>query len=485
VASQTRKITFDTAALFSGKIVGLLLGMVRLNYLATFLGVANFGILNFALYFCSLFQVLFDLGMSQVLTRDLARDLSASRRLVGRVMILKTLVVGAAGALVGLIGIASHFDRVTNWAILLTTVVFAINSLAQTMLGAFQAHRKMTIVSIYNILNDLTLSVLIILLVGNYPYVALVLALTILVALANLLFLFVMYYRQVGMPEFGAVGGMWREFVGSSIPVAVSSFGISMYMYIGPTMLKYVRGNEEVGIFTAGYKLVSIIALIPTTVSQVVYPIFSDFYANAREKLGKALADSFRIIEALALPIAAGTAILAPRIFALLFPPAYQAGIPVLQLMIVGIVIGHANWILYAFLLAVDRQRFSMTLSACVAVFVAASAFLFVPAHGYMALPFIALATDAVIFVAQMVYLRRIGYGEIGLASALKPAGAAAVMAAAVWFGAALPLFVLVAAGALVYAAALLLLGGLGEQEREVIRKLLARAKARTPGGPA
>ena len=60
--SQTKKITLDTASLFFGKILGMLIGMVRLNYQARYLGVANFGILNFALYFCSLFQILFDLG---------------------------------------------------------------------------------------------------------------------------------------------------------------------------------------------------------------------------------------------------------------------------------------------------------------------------------------------------------------------------------------------------------------------------------------
>jgi len=72
MASQTKKIAFDTAALLSGKAIGLILGIVRLNYLTTYLGVEGFGILNFALYFSSLFQVLFDIGVAQTTIREIA-----------------------------------------------------------------------------------------------------------------------------------------------------------------------------------------------------------------------------------------------------------------------------------------------------------------------------------------------------------------------------------------------------------------------------
>ncbi|HLE32472.1 MAG TPA: oligosaccharide flippase family protein, partial [Bacteroidota bacterium] len=92
MASQTKKIAFDTAALLSGKAIGLILGIVRLNYLTTYLGVEGFGILNFALYFSSLFQVLFDIGVAQITIREIAQRPAQSRELVGTVLILKILI---------------------------------------------------------------------------------------------------------------------------------------------------------------------------------------------------------------------------------------------------------------------------------------------------------------------------------------------------------------------------------------------------------
>src|SRR5512143_1356173 len=122
MATQTRKITLDAAALFTGRAVGLLLGVVRLNYFASYLGVEQFGLLNFAAYFVLLFQSLFDLGIAQLLTREIARETPRSRSLLGQALLLKA-AIGILSALIVFIAVAaSRFDAATNEALALTTV---------------------------------------------------------------------------------------------------------------------------------------------------------------------------------------------------------------------------------------------------------------------------------------------------------------------------------------------------------------------------
>ena len=475
MASQTRKITLDAAALFFGKVVGLMLGMVRLNYLATYLGVANFGILNFALYFCSLFQVLFDFGISQFLTRDLARDLERSREFVGKAILLKVIIVFAAGLLVGLFGIFSRFDATTNWAILLTTVVFAINGLSMVFLSAFQAHRKMVIVSISNILNDLLLSAFIIIILSQYPFVMTVLLLSIIVALLNLGILFAVYVREIGFPRFQIDMSLWKEFLKESLPIAVSSLGISMYTFIGVTVLKYTRGDIEVGIYSAGYKLISILTLIPITFSQIVYPIFSEFYANAGEKLSKALSDSLRVMLILIIPIALGTVILAPKIFSLLFPPEFLPGVVVLQIIILGNVFGFMDWIIYTFLIAINRQSFSMITSVVVGLSTFLISILVIPSIGYTALPFIQVVVEVSLFIIQCWYLAKIGFRLISIKHFIKPLIASLLMIAVVILMRQFNILLLIIIGILVYSCIMYLIRGFGEQEKEMIRAIFIK----------
>jgi len=468
--TQTKKITLDTAALFSGKFVGLLFGVIRLNYLATYLGVASFGTLNFATYFCSLFQVLFDLGISQLLIRELARDLSRSNEFVGRVLTLKIAIAFLAGMLVGITGFVSHFDRITNWAILLTTVVFAVNGVALVFLSAFQAHRRMTLVSLANLLNDLLLSIAIILVIQSSPNVVTVLLLSILIACVNLAILFTVYVRKVGMPELKADVNLWKSLLKESTPIAISSLGISTYTFIGPTILKYSRGDVEVGIYSAGYKLISILTLIPMTFSQVVYPIFSEFYTSAKEKLAKALSDSLRVVVIIIVPVAVGTVILAPKVFKLLYTEGFIPGVIVLQLTIVGNIFGYMDWVLYTFLLAVNRQIFGMKISVSFGLASIIVGLIAVPRLGFISLPFIQIAVELCLFVTQWWYLGKIGYRIFSITYLLKPAITSILMGAVLLILGKLNLFLILPIGIAVYFVGMYTLKGFGEQELELIR---------------
>ncbi len=465
----------DAAALFFGKVIGLLLGMVRLNYLATYLGVASFGILNFAFYFCSLFQVLFDFGISQLLTRDLARDLSRTREFVGKAILLKVIIVFAAGLLVGLFGIISRFDATTNWAILLTTVVFAINGLSMVFLSAFQAHRKMVVVSISNILNDLLLSAFIIIILSQYPFVMTVLLLSIVVALLNLGILFAVYVRRIGFPRFQIDMSLWKEFLKESLPIAISSLGISMYTFVGATILKYTRGDIEVGIYSAGYKLISILTLIPITFSQIVYPIFSEFTSNAKHKLLKALQDSLRVMAEISIPLAVGIVLLAPKIISLVYPNSFESASMVLQLIICGEAFVYLAWVVYVFLLAIGYQKICMWISISIAIMSFGMNVIVVPQFGYLGVAFTIMATDFLLLIVYVFYLIKVGFTLGNFADYIKILIASAIMGTLLFFIKDWYLIPVILVGVGLYFVVMLVVRGFGDQEKEFLARIFSR----------
>ena len=121
------------------------------------------------------------------------------------------------------------------------------------------------------------------------------------------------------------------------------------------------------GIYGAGFKLVSILTLVPTAFTQVVFPIFADFSVRAPQKLAKALADGLRVMAEVSFPLAAGGAVLAPQIIALLYPADYAPAATVLAIIVTGNAFGFLAWILQSFLLALNHQRFCMWNSLTVA----------------------------------------------------------------------------------------------------------------------
>ncbi len=472
MATQTRKITLDTAALFTGRAVGLLLSVVRLNYLATYLGVERFGLFNFAAYFVLLFQSLFDLGIAQLLTREIAREISRSTVLLGRAILLKAAIAVASACIVFGAVAASGFDAATNEALALTTIAQIVTSLSLTFLSAFQAHRKMTFVAAANVANDLLLSALVILILPSSPSVPTVLLLTNLVAVVNFIVLWSVYRSTIGTPRLAVDWQIWRQLLREGFPMAVSAFGISVYMYVGPTILRYVRPGEEIGLFSAGYKFISVLTLIPAAISQVVYPVFSEFTAQAPQKLQKALQDALRIMLEISAPLAVGTILLAPKIMRLVYPPEYADGAIVLQIIIAGNAVGYLSWVLTAFLLSVGRQTFCMVNSCIVAAAVTVVSLLLVPRFGYTAVAAVIACTEVVLFVSLGAYTRKQGTIPLSLVSSAKILCASALMGALVLLLSPLPLLIVVLLGALAYGTLILLFRVAGDQEKEILSKI-------------
>ncbi len=480
MATQTKKITLDAAALFTGRAVGLLLGVVRLNYLASYLGVERFGLFNFAAYFVLLFQSLFDLGIAQLLTREIAREINRSTTLLGRALLLKVAIAVVSSCVVFGAVAASGFDAATNEALALTTLAQILTSLSLTFLSAFQAHRKMAFVAATNVANDLLLSGLVILVLPFFPSVATALLLTNLVAAANFTVLWLVYRRAVGPPQVGVDWDVWRHLLREGFPMAVSAFGVSVYMYIGPTALRYLRPKDEIGLFSAGYKFISILTLIPTAISQVVYPIFSEFSARAPQKLQKALQDALRIMLEISVPLAVGTILLAPKIMSLIYPPEYEGGAIVLQLIIGGNAVGYLAWILTTFLLSVRHQKYCMWNSLAVAAAVTVLSLTLVPRFGFTAVAAIIGLTDIALFLSLATYSWRQGFRPVSLLSSAKIFCASALMGLLVWLLSPLPLAVPLASGIVAYGALIVLFRVAGDQEREIYAKISALLIGRT-----
>ena len=475
MASQTRKITLDTAALVFGRAVGFVLGLIRLNYLARLLGVVNFGVLNFATYFTSLFASLFDLGLSQLLTREIARDLSRSRELLGRVLTVKLGIAAFASALVMVAAHVSGLRGETLAAVLLTTVALAMNQIGLAFLSALQAHRKMALVSAANIINDAILSAAIILILPGSPRVTTALVITAIIAVLNIALLFSVYRHFVGMPRMRTDWKTTQMLLREGAPLAVSALGIALYTFAAPTILRYTRGESELGLFSAGYKLIVILTIIPTAFTQVVFPIFSDFYARAKEKVEKALADSLRVISLVSMPLAAGALVVGNDMFRLLYTDEYLPGVIVFQIILLGNVFGFMNWILYSFLVSVDRQRFVMWLSLFTGLAALAVALVVIPPYGFRSIPVLVVGVELTLFFSQIAYTRRLGYRRLYLRQLIRPGLAAAAMAMLLSVLSPMHVLAAIPLGAVCYAVLLALVGALGDQERQILQAVSAR----------
>jgi len=243
-------------------------------------------------------------------------------------------------------------------------------------------------------------------------------------------------------------------------------------------LLKPAKGDIVVGWYTTAYKFIEGLNVIPAYFTMALFPIMSRYAVRARDSLLRAYILSLRVLLTLSLPIAVGTTILAPRLIAILAGAAYLPHSAIaLQLLIWSIPFGFINSVTQYVLIALDEQRF-LTKSFLVATsFNILANLLLIPRFSYVASSVITILSEIALLIlfynCVHKHLASVPFPEISW----RPLLAAAMMGGLTWWVRENNLLLVVPLAGLVYVVSLVLVGGISEGERSLIRQLLP------PGG--
>jgi O-antigen/teichoic acid export membrane protein len=471
--SEARKITFDTAAIFTAKLISLLLGVVRLKYIAVYLGVGNFGIYTFAMYFVATFGLLFDVGVSQIITRDIAADRSRTQAYVFNGLALKLLLFVGTAILIVFATILSRFDGITNWAIAFSVFITGINSLTLVFTSVFQAYRKMRLVSIITVATDLSTSIaVIVLLIYGYGLFGLLVGSAIASFLVFVVTIF-LYQKICGPIRPKLTRRLSSYLLNEGWPLALGGVGIVLYLNVTSSLLKYIQGDQAVGYYNAALKIIMILNVVPTSFTPVVYPFFSEIFNNSKEKLKSVLEVSVRYMIIVSVPLSVGTILVAKKLILTIYTPAFLPAVLPLQILIISSLFSYANYVFYTFFPAVKHQRFGTYITLPTGIAVVIANYLLIPSFGIL-VPSISLAAvEVILFIAAYLYLRHMKMTLNIYRMFAKPILSCLPMGLAVFLLSRFSVFVQVGAAIVTYGVAFYIFKGIFEEDRVILERIL------------
>jgi len=88
-----KRIAKNTTALIIANITNMILGMLYGIYTARYLGAEGYGIISFSLAFINLFTIFGDIGLQQLMLREVARDKSLLGKYFGNILTTKIFLV--------------------------------------------------------------------------------------------------------------------------------------------------------------------------------------------------------------------------------------------------------------------------------------------------------------------------------------------------------------------------------------------------------
>jgi O-antigen/teichoic acid export membrane protein len=124
---------------------------------------------------------------------------------------------------------------------------------------------------------------------------------------------------------------LFKEYLKISVPVIIIGLSTKTYEYIDKILLQYFLGSEELGYYTAGYRIGSLILLLANTVGMLFMPLFSSAFTNNNKDYIIKIANKFiRFICIFILPLVGLISIISQDIITILLGKKYMSSISIM-----------------------------------------------------------------------------------------------------------------------------------------------------------
>ncbi len=479
MTNVTKKIALNASFLAIDDIVLKALSLVSLPIMMRYLGVDTFGMYVFAQSFASIILVVSDVGLKTTLVRDVAKNKERAGEYVHNSMILKSIFFVIAFMItLGIVDGLGYFSEKASliYLVMVSGITASFTVLLSSFFKAFEVMHTKALVDIAGGLISLiaVIAVLVLLRGGIYELLAAFVVGNLLIAAWS--------YRLVKakIAETASWHHNWKVDWGAikslfmlSIPVGISGIFVMVYNYFDIVMLEWMRGDYEVGVYGAAYKLIITLHFIPYAIVGALFPVMSRLSKSSPIELKFIFERSFKYLALLGLPIAVGVTFTADEIMILLGGENWAEAGTALKILIWATFIAFLNYPIGALVITLDRQKVAaFNAGVCMVVNIGLN-FLLIPSMGFKGASIATVATEALLFMMGYIALSRALYSPPVLSLSAKPTVCGVGLAVVLYLLGNIGLFLSVLASIAAYTGFLLLTRIFDERDRDMFLDLL------------
>jgi O-antigen/teichoic acid export membrane protein len=443
------------------------------------LGSHDFGVFSFALSLASIFAIITDFGLDDLVVREVARDRGLAGEYFGKIFVWKLILsVVALAALVITVNAlkSSPIIRMVTYLLGSMAIFRSFITTVRAFFRAFERFDLETLLVVTDRVLLFTCGAAFLLTGGHVVLLAVVFSA---VRLISVLIALTLFHRRVDriVPRLDI--HFIRAFQIQALPFGLAFLCFGLYTYIDKIVLSLARSDSEVGLYNAGFQLYEGLMIIPVILAAVFYPRLSTLFLSDRGRHRDLFLRGAKYLMMIAFPLAAGGLFLAGDLLSLLFGAEFLPAAPALSILLCAIVLAFQNVLLHTFLNSMDRQR-TMLLTTLLGFAMAVLLdILLIPRYGIVGAAAATLGYVATIFLACGWSVRRSIDGPALAATTGKVAAAAVLAGLLLWRLEAAPVVLAAAAAAAVYLLALLGLRVLDRTEVDILRQHLRRIFSR------
>lgn len=313
--------------------VSRFLKLILIIYVARILGATEYGKFNFALAFVGLFAIFSDLGISQILTREIAKENQKEKEFPAILSLKIFLLLGT----LFLILIGSFFitpEPQIQKIIWILGLFSVIEGFSVIFFAFFQARQKMEYQSWTKILEAVLVTAFGFFVIFKFPSVENLSYSYLFAAFLALIFILIIFHFKVLPLKLSFNTSIWKNFLSLSWPLALASVFATIYSQTDSLVMGYLRQITQLGWYHAAYKIIGVTFIPAGLIATTFFPTMTSAFKKSKEKLQRIWDYFLESMIFLAIPIMVGGITLAPKIIDWIYDPTYFSSILAFQILI-------------------------------------------------------------------------------------------------------------------------------------------------------
>ncbi|MEK7124174.1 MAG: flippase [Patescibacteria group bacterium] len=338
------------------EVISRILEFVLIIFIIRVLGVIEFGKFTFALAIASMFLVIFDAGLSDITTRELAHDKNAQKD-YNALFSLKVILGAIAFAFIFFISFFVTQDAAIR-SVMWTLGIFVLTTEIISFLYCFvRARQKMEFEAWGKILRSFIIISFVFFALFRQPSIGKVSYAYLLANLASLAFILIFFHFNFYSLKLSFDRDIWKKFLAISWPLGLAIVCGSLIVHFDSIMMGYLGQIAENGWYNASRKITSVIVMAATFIFISFYPLISKLFKESKTRLQKAWNYYLESMIILAFPVSLGGFFLAPQIISSAFGRNFGPSVAVFQILIFMVAIIFISYPYNLILIASNQQK--------------------------------------------------------------------------------------------------------------------------------
>jgi O-antigen/teichoic acid export membrane protein len=363
MATIAKNTSYFTLALILQKIISL----SYFTIYARALGPADLGQYYFAISVTSIFSIFIDLGLSNVVTREVAKYPEKAKAILGSVMAVKLpLTILTVLAIIGWT-VSWDYALLTQQLIYVSMAAMLLDSFTGVFYSIARGFHNLKFESISSVLFQVIVLILSLIVLKQNLAITWLMGTLVAASLFNFIYSMTVVrsvWSLSGWPHWDRQ--LIKELFSIALPFGIFVIVQRFYTFFDSVLLFKLAGDRAVGLYQIPFKIIIALQFLPMAFVASLYPALSSFWHSNRDRLASLFERAIMYCLMIAVPISLGAIVMAEKIV-LLFKDEFSESALLLKVSMAAVPFMFLGFPVGALLNACDKQKrntVNMTITA-------------------------------------------------------------------------------------------------------------------------